>query len=68
MKAAVVKAAKSEVEIEERKRPTPGYGEVLIRVRACGVCHGDLLVQQGEFPLARYPVVPGHPRRLHSTQ
>ncbi len=60
MKAAVLKAPKSKVEVEERKRPTPGPGEVLIRVRACGVCHGDLLLQQGDFPFARYPVVPGH--------
>ncbi len=33
---------------------------MLIRVRACGVCHGDLLLQQGGFPFARFPVVPGH--------
>ena len=60
MNAAVFKAPKSKLEMEERKRPTPGPGEVLIRVRACGVCHGDLLLQQGGFPFARYPVVPGH--------
>lgn len=60
MKAAVLKAPNSKLEIEERKRPTPGAGEVLIRVRACGVCHGDLLLQQGGFPFARYPIVPGH--------
>ena len=42
MKAAVLKAAKSKVEIEERKRPMPGRGEVLIHVRVCGVCHGDV--------------------------
>jgi alcohol dehydrogenase, propanol-preferring len=46
--------------MEERARPTPGRGEVLIRVRACGVCHGDLMLQLGQFPFARYPIVPGH--------
>jgi len=60
MKAAVIKQPHGRIEIEERERPTPGRGEVLIRVRACGVCHGDLMVQQGEFPFAPYPIVPGH--------
>lgn len=60
MKAAVFNSPNSKLEIEERKRPSPAPGELLIRVRACGVCHGDLLLQQGGFPLARYPVVPGH--------
>jgi propanol-preferring alcohol dehydrogenase len=48
------------VRIEERDRPSAGRGEVLIRVHACGVCHGDLMLQLGQFPFARYPVVPGH--------
>src|SRR5215470_1234745 len=60
MKAAVIDAPNAEVRIEERDRPSPGRGEVLIRVRACGVCHGDLMLQLGQFPFARYPIVPGH--------
>src|SRR5262245_24834927 len=60
MKAAVITAPNAEVRIEERDRPSPGRGEVLIRVHACGVCHGDLMLQMGQFPFARYPVVPGH--------
>lgn len=60
MKAALVKHAKARIEIVEQERPKPERGEVLIRVRACGVCHGDLMLQQGEFPFARYPIVPGH--------
>lgn len=60
MKAAVINAPNTEVHIEERDRPSPGHGEVLIRVHACGVCHGDLMLQLGQFPFARYPVVPGH--------
>ena len=60
MKAAVISAPGSEVRIEERDRPSPGRGEVLIRVQACGVCHGDLMLQLGQFPFARYPIVPGH--------
>lgn len=60
MKAVVISAAQSRPQLEERPRPTPGPGEVLIAVRACGVCHGDLMAQEGAFPFARYPVVPGH--------
>jgi alcohol dehydrogenase, propanol-preferring len=60
MKAAVITAPNAEVRIEERDRLSPGRGEVLIRVQACGVCHGDLMLQMGQFPFARYPVVPGH--------
>ncbi len=60
MKAAVINAPNTEVRIEERDRPSAGRDEVLIRVRACGVCHGDLMLQLGQFPFARYPVVPSH--------
>jgi len=60
MKAAVINAPNTEVRIEERDRPSAGGGEVLIRVHACGVCHGDIMLQLGQFPFAHYPVVPGH--------
>ncbi|HSV31124.1 MAG TPA: zinc-dependent alcohol dehydrogenase family protein [Atribacteraceae bacterium] len=45
---------------EEREDPTPGAGEVLIEVLACGVCHTDLHIVEGELPSHRLPVVPGH--------
>ena len=60
MRAAILRKPKSNLEIEERAIPTPGPGEVLVRVRACGVCHGDLMVRNGEFPFVRFPIVPGH--------
>ena len=40
--------------------PTPGPGEIRVRVRVCGVCHTDLHIVQGELPMHRLPVVPGH--------
>jgi len=46
--------------LTERPVPEPGPGELLIRVRTCGVCHTDLHVVEGEIPLPRLPVVPGH--------
>jgi alcohol dehydrogenase len=60
MKAAVLNGPNSDVRIEKRDRPRPGRGEILIGVHACGVCHGDLMLQLGQFPFARYPIVPGH--------
>lgn len=41
-------------------RPDPGPGEVLLRVRACGVCHTDLHIVEGELVPHRLPVIPGH--------
>lgn len=41
-------------------RPAPGPGELLIRVRACGVCRTDLHVAEGDLPPHKRPVVPGH--------
>jgi alcohol dehydrogenase, propanol-preferring len=40
--------------------PTPGPGEIRVRVRVCGVCHTDLHIVQGELPMHKLPVVPGH--------
>ncbi len=40
--------------------PRPGAGEVLIRIRACGVCRTDLHVVEGELAVRKSPVVPGH--------
>lgn len=40
--------------------PTPAADEVLVRVRACGVCRTDLHVVEGDLDLRRSPTVPGH--------
>jgi propanol-preferring alcohol dehydrogenase len=45
---------------EERTPPEPGPEQVLLRVQACGVCHTDLHVVEGELPPRVHPVVPGH--------
>lgn len=39
--------------------PTPAGDELLVRVQACGVCHTDLHIVEGEVPTDR-PIVPGH--------
>jgi propanol-preferring alcohol dehydrogenase len=40
--------------------PRPGPDQVLIRVRACGVCRTDLHVVDGELPDPKLPIIPGH--------
>jgi len=45
---------------EEVPVPEPGAGEILIQVRACGVCHTDLHTVEGELALPRLPLIPGH--------
>ncbi|MGW7534961.1 zinc-binding alcohol dehydrogenase family protein [Amycolatopsis sp. NPDC054798] len=40
--------------------PEPGDGELLVRVRVCGVCRTDLHVAEGDLPVHRPGVVPGH--------
>ncbi|MBV9846593.1 MAG: zinc-binding alcohol dehydrogenase family protein [Kutzneria sp.] len=44
----------------QEARPTPGDGEVLVRVLACGVCRTDLHVCEGDLDVHRPSVVPGH--------
>jgi alcohol dehydrogenase, propanol-preferring len=60
MKAVLIKQQNGEVAVEERERPSPGPGQVLIRVHAYGVCYSDLAVLQGAFPFVEFPLVPGH--------
>jgi hypothetical protein len=36
-------------EVVEREIPKPGAGAVLIKVKACGVCHSDVFVKEGSF-------------------
>ena len=44
----------------DREVPVPKPDEVLVSVRACGVCRTDLHVVDGELPDTTIPVVPGH--------
>jgi propanol-preferring alcohol dehydrogenase len=45
---------------EEIDSPVPGEGQILLRVLACGVCHTDLHIAEGDIPLHRKPITPGH--------
>jgi D-arabinose 1-dehydrogenase-like Zn-dependent alcohol dehydrogenase len=60
MKAAQVPEPRAGFQVVEREIPDPGPGQVRIRVRACGVCHSDVLTKEGLWPGIQYPRVPGH--------
>ena len=45
---------------DERPVPVPGDDELLVHVRACGVCRTDLHVTEGDLPVRRPGVTPGH--------
>ncbi len=58
--AAPAPVAEAPLRLVELPVPEPGPGEVLLKVRACGVCRTDLHILEGELPPHRSPVVPGH--------
>ena len=61
MKAAVVKQLGKPLVIEDVPVPQPGPGEVLVKVKACGVCHTDLHAASGDWPVKPVPpFIPGH--------
>ena len=61
MKAAVVKSFGQPLVIENVPVPVPGPGEILVRVKACGVCHTDLHAASGDWPVKPIPpFIPGH--------
>ncbi|MFZ1011442.1 MAG: zinc-dependent alcohol dehydrogenase family protein [Candidatus Sulfotelmatobacter sp.] len=60
MKAAILAKSKSPLQILEAPKPQPAPNEVLLRVRACGVCRTDLHIVDGELPAKKTPLIPGH--------
>ena len=64
MKAAILRApagvGTNPIRIADMARPKAAAGQVLLRVRACGVCRTDLHIVEGELPPLRSPLIPGH--------
>ena len=64
MKAATLtspqEVSKRPLRIGEVATPQPKEGQVLLRVRACGVCRTDLHIVEGELPVLRCGIIPGH--------
>jgi propanol-preferring alcohol dehydrogenase len=61
MRAAVAHGLGQPLAIEHVPVPVPGPGEVLVRIRASGICHTDLHAVQGDWPVKPdVPFIPGH--------
>ena len=64
MKACLLKSPKPvdarPLELTDVAAPSPADDELLVRVTACGVCRTDLHVIEGELPVRRSPLIPGH--------
>ena len=49
-----------DISVGELPDPTPEPGEIVVAVRACGICGTDIHIADGDLASARYPLVPGH--------
>ena len=52
--------AERPLRLDEVPIPEPGPGQILVGVSACGICRTDLHVVEGELPVRKSPVTPGH--------
>jgi propanol-preferring alcohol dehydrogenase len=61
MKAAVVHDFTKPLAIEDVPKPTPGPGEVVVRIETSGLCHTDIHAAHGDWPVKpKLPLIPGH--------
>src|SRR3954464_1988669 len=61
MKAAVVTGFTRPLQLQDRPVPTPGEGQVLVRIEASGLCHTDIHAAHGDWPVKPTPpFTPGH--------
>jgi len=60
MRAMVLNSPGQPLELRRIDIPQPGPGQVLIRVKACGVCRTDLHIIDGELTNPKLPLIPGH--------
>ena len=52
--------SRNDVRVGTLPVPDLGQGEVLVRVKASGICHTDIEVMRGNYGKSTYPIVPGH--------
>jgi alcohol dehydrogenase, propanol-preferring len=60
MRAMVLGAVGTPLQMTSVEVPRPGAGELLLRVGACAVCRTDRHIVDGDLPLPRLPLIPGH--------
>ncbi|MFX1535632.1 MAG: zinc-binding dehydrogenase [Promethearchaeota archaeon] len=59
MKRVLIKNP-NEINLEEIPDPSPGFGEIKIKIAYCGICGSDLHAYQGKHPFISLPATPGH--------
>src|SRR5437899_866393 len=60
MRAMVLRAPRTPLELDSVEAPRPGERQVLLEVRACGVCRTDLHIVDGELDQPKLPLILGH--------
>jgi alcohol dehydrogenase, propanol-preferring len=64
MKAAILQECKKPLVLDDVPRPVPEANDVLIQIEACGVCHSDLHLADGDWPqlaaITKKPLILGH--------
>ena len=60
MRAALLDAPRTPLRVTELPEPVAEPGQILLRVRACGVCRTDLHIVDGDLRHPKLPLVPGH--------
>jgi len=60
MKAMVLKEFNQPLSLEEVEKPHYGENDVLVKVKAVGLCGTDLKIQQGKIPVKELPLIQGH--------
>ncbi|MEK7293707.1 MAG: zinc-dependent alcohol dehydrogenase family protein [Nitrospirota bacterium] len=50
----------SPLRLHDAPVPEPGSGQIRVKVRVCGVCRTDLHIVEGDLPLVKRPIIPGH--------
>ncbi len=60
MRAMQLAAPRTALKLADLPTPRPRSGQVLIKVRACGVCRTDLHIVDGDLARGKLPIIPGH--------
>jgi len=60
MKAMVLKEFNQPLSLEDVEKPCYGEHDVLVKVKAAGLCGTDLKIQQGKIPVKELPLIQGH--------
>lgn len=60
MRAMILEKAGEPLRLIEKPDPSPGPGEVRVKISACGVCRTDLHVVDGDLTEPKLPIIPGH--------